>query len=107
MGWWRNERGKREVGRGKGRSRAPFLLILDRLTTRIKFELGRQRRRGTMGRIILGVVLASVAMFFWGFLYWGINPLPYQTWKKAPNDEAVQSALMATLPESGIYHVPT
>ena len=30
-----------------------------------------------MKRLVSGVLLATIAAFFWGFLYWGANPLPY------------------------------
>ena len=30
-----------------------------------------------MGKNILGVILAALAMFTWGFIYWGASALPY------------------------------
>lgn len=59
-----------------------------------------------MGRLVLGVVAATLAVYFWGFLYWGLNPLPYQAWKVAPDDAAAQQALRDAFPESGTYYVP-
>ena len=61
-----------------------------------------------MGRLLIGIILASVAMFAFGFAYWGpLNPLPYSAWKQTPNDAAAQSALRSHFPEEGTYFVPT
>ena len=60
-----------------------------------------------MGRTILGIVLAAVAVFFWGFLYWGLNPLPYSSWKQSTGDEAAQAALRQHFPEDGTYFIPS
>lgn len=54
----------------------------------------------------LGVILASVALFFWGFLYWGLSPFPYQAWKQSSDDEAAQKTLLEWFPENGAYFVP-
>lgn len=58
-----------------------------------------------MGKTILRILLAAVAMFFWGFLYWGMNPLPYQSWQQA-DDTAAQEALRELFPTPGAYFVP-
>jgi hypothetical protein len=57
-------------------------------------------------RALVGVLLATLAMYFFGFLFWGATTLPYRTWKIAPDDEAAQRALLTHFPESGTYHVP-
>jgi hypothetical protein len=54
----------------------------------------------------LGVILASVALFLWGFLYWGLSHFPYQAWKRSSDDEAAQKALLELFPEDGTYYVP-
>jgi hypothetical protein len=59
-----------------------------------------------MKRIILGIVLATIACYFFGFLYWGLNPLPYTSWKHTSNDEAAGQALLEHFPESGTYYIP-
>ena len=59
-----------------------------------------------MKRLVLGVVLAALAMFFWGFLYWGLNPIPYTSWKKSTDDVAAGEALRRYFPESGTYYIP-
>lgn len=58
-----------------------------------------------MFRSVVRVLLAAVAMYFWGFLYWGISPIPYQSWLQA-DDEAAQTALRELFPEPGTYYVP-
>ncbi len=60
-----------------------------------------------MKRLLLGIVLATLAMFAWGMLYWGANPLPYTTWKHATDDVAAGKALLAYFPENGTYYVPS
>jgi hypothetical protein len=60
-----------------------------------------------MGRTILGIVLAAVAVFFWGYLFWGLNPLPYTSWKQSTGDEAAQAALREHFPEDGTYFIPS
>ena len=59
-----------------------------------------------MGKNILGVILAALAMFTWGFIYWGASPLPYQSWKHTNDDEAAGQALLEHFPESGTYYLP-
>ncbi len=58
-----------------------------------------------MTRPAARIVLAAIAAFFWGFLFWGVSPLPYQSWRQA-DDAAAQAALREIFPERGVYHVP-
>ena len=58
-----------------------------------------------MLRTGMRVLLAAVAIYFWGFLFWGVNPLPYQSWQQA-DDEAAQAALRELFPREGTYYVP-
>ena len=60
-----------------------------------------------MRRTILGVMLATLAMFVWGMVYWGANPLPYRSWKSAANDEMAQHLMREQFPEVGTYFVPS
>src|SRR5688572_22181231 len=60
-----------------------------------------------MRRTALGIVLATLAMFVWGTVYWGANPFPYRTWKAAVNDEAAQRLLREQFPGVGTYFVPS
>lgn len=59
-----------------------------------------------MGRILLGVILAAVAAFFWGFLYFGASGVPYQSWKSPADHDAASKVLLEHFPERGIYSVP-
>lgn len=59
-----------------------------------------------MKRFALGVLLAALAMFVWGMLYWGVNPLPYTTWKRSTDDVAAGQALLKYFPENGTYYIP-
>ena len=59
-----------------------------------------------MKQRVIGIVLATVAVYFWGFLYWGISPVPYTAWKQTNGDEAAQKALLEHFPESGTYYLP-
>jgi hypothetical protein len=59
-----------------------------------------------MKRFYLGVVLAALAMFVWGMVYWGANPLPYTAWKHATDDVAASQALLQYFPENGTYYIP-
>ena len=59
-----------------------------------------------MKRIVPGILLATIAAYFLGFLYWGLNPLPYSVWKRTNDDQAAQQALREHFPESGTYYLP-
>lgn len=55
----------------------------------------------------IAIVLATVSMYVWGFLYWGgANPLPYQSWKQTKDDVAAGKALLEHFPETGTYYLP-
>jgi hypothetical protein len=58
-------------------------------------------------RTILGIILATIACYFFGFLYWGLNPLPYTSWERTPDDEAAGQALLEHFPTSGTYYIPS
>lgn len=53
--------------------------------------------------VILG---AASAMYIWGMLYWGANPLPYKSWHQATDDIAAGTALRRHFPETGTYYIP-
>jgi hypothetical protein len=59
-----------------------------------------------MKRTALGIALASLAMYVWGFLFWGLSGLGYKSWKATTHDPAAQRALLDHFPESGTYYVP-
>ena len=58
-----------------------------------------------MKRLLVGTTLAAVAMFFWGFVYWGVLPFPWTIIAAAPDEVALTRAL-GELPESGAYVLP-
>jgi hypothetical protein len=55
---------------------------------------------------LIGVALATVAVYMWGFAYWGATTIPYGPLKASANDPAVQAALLEHFPETGAYLVP-
>ena len=59
-----------------------------------------------MKRQIIGVVLATLAVYMWGFLYWGASTIPYSAWQATNDDAAAGKALLEHFPVSGTYYVP-
>jgi hypothetical protein len=59
-----------------------------------------------MGRVLVGIVLATVIVYFWGFLYWGASSVPYSAWQESADDAAAGQALLDHFPESGVYYIP-
>jgi hypothetical protein len=59
-----------------------------------------------MKSVVIGSAIAAIALFFWGFLFWGATTLPYQAMKPVPDLPALQVALKAALPETGVYLLP-
>jgi hypothetical protein len=58
-------------------------------------------------RKILAIFVAAVAVFVWGFLFWGATRLPYQAWKAAADDAAAQQAIREHFPSNGVYALPS
>ena len=59
-----------------------------------------------MIRLLLGVFVASLALFLFGFLYWGLNPLPYTAWSLPQDEPRAIEALRLHFPQRGTYFVP-
>lgn len=59
-----------------------------------------------MRSFVTGIVLATLALYAWGMIYWGANPLPYTSWKRVVDDRAAQSVLREQFPETGTYYLP-
>lgn len=59
-----------------------------------------------MKSTVLGVALATVVVYLWGFLYWGAATLPYNAWNETSDDVAAGQALLEHFPESGVYYIP-
>ena len=59
-----------------------------------------------MTKQLIGIVLATVAIFMWGFVYWGLMSAPYAPLKATNGDEAAGQALLEHFPSMGMYLMP-
>ena len=60
-----------------------------------------------MKKFLLAPFLAALAVFFLGFLYWGLPPhLPYKALGTVADDSATALALGKMFPTSGAYVIP-
>jgi hypothetical protein len=59
-----------------------------------------------MKKTIIGVAAAVVALYVFGFLYWGLGPYRTLVWKHADDDGAAGKALREHFPKNGTYYVP-
>jgi len=59
-----------------------------------------------MLKFVTGSLLAALALFFFGFVYWTMSPAGDAAMLQADDDAAVQAALSSVLTESGSYYVP-
>lgn len=60
-----------------------------------------------MKKFVLAPALAALALFAWGFLFWGaFHHLPYQALASLPNEAAAAEALEKIFPATGTYLVP-
>ena len=57
-------------------------------------------------RIVIGILLAALAAYVWGFLYWGLSGPAYSAWQTLEDDEAVMTVLRENFPRNGTYYVP-
>ncbi len=57
-------------------------------------------------KTILGSLVTGLVLFVFGFLYWAINPLPYNTWNEVEDPAAAQKQAQALFPEDGLYFLP-
>jgi len=57
-----------------------------------------------MKKLILGSFLASLALFFWGFIYYGISGIPYNF--LGQSSDAVALSLKESFPADGTYLFP-
>ena len=58
-----------------------------------------------MKQLLLGSLLAAVALFIWGAVFW-MSPLSNSVLAKVQDDEAAGQALLEHFPESGTYVIP-
>jgi ornithine decarboxylase len=61
---------------------------------------------GGMSRVLTGSVIAGIAVFLWGFVFWGMMPLAYSSLSRTADDAAAGRALAEHLPRTGTYLVP-
>lgn len=61
-----------------------------------------------MKKTIIGVIVTTLVLFVWGFLFWGqvLHSIPYESWKQTGDDGQAQEMLEKTFPETGTYYVP-
>lgn len=59
-----------------------------------------------MKRFILGTLIAAVAGFVWGAVFW-MSPLPNNTIGQAKSDTLLGAELKLTLNETGVYYLPS
>jgi hypothetical protein len=60
-----------------------------------------------MKKFVLAPALAALAMFFWGFLYWGApHHLPYKSLGHLQDETAAANALSQIFPATGAYLIP-
>ncbi|MEY2881056.1 MAG: hypothetical protein RLZZ15_3436, partial [Verrucomicrobiota bacterium] len=60
-----------------------------------------------MKKFLLGPALAALAMFMWGFIYWGTpHHLPYRALNAVPDQGETAAAIGKLLPASGAYLLP-
>jgi hypothetical protein len=59
-----------------------------------------------MTKQLIGVVLGTVAIFLWGFVYWGLMSAPYAPLKATNGDDAARQALLEHFPATGMYLIP-
>ena len=58
-------------------------------------------------RTLLGVIIAAIATFLWGFLFWGASTLSYASWSATEDDAKTQAVLTELFPNPGYYSVPS
>ena len=58
-----------------------------------------------MKRTVIGCLLATVAIFIWGAVFW-MSPLPYSVVGKVSDDAAVGKSLLQLFPATGTYFLP-
>lgn len=54
-------------------------------------------------KLSLGILVTTVVLFVFGFLYWAANPLPSQSLNAVPDSDAAASAVREQFPATGMY----
>ena len=61
-----------------------------------------------MKKFLLAPALAALAIFVWGFIYWGLpHYLPYKSLGQVTDDSATALAIGKMFPASGAYLIPS
>jgi len=59
-----------------------------------------------LARVTVGSLLAAVALFLWGWVFWGILPFSKTMVRPIPNGATVTKTLKENIPETGVYFYP-
>ncbi|HEY2290257.1 MAG TPA: hypothetical protein VGM86_06085 [Thermoanaerobaculia bacterium] len=59
-----------------------------------------------MRKILIGSLLAAIAVFIWGFLYWNVFPLKNNVFTPVPDERGLAQELGRYLSSSGAYAIP-
>lgn len=59
-----------------------------------------------MKRLGVGILIATVVVYMWGFLFWGASLIPYGAWTATADDVAAGHGLLEHFPQRGTYFVP-
>lgn len=59
-----------------------------------------------MIRAVVGISAATLAVYLWGFVFWGVSGLPYGAWKSVDDEDAVGQVLKEHFPTDGVYAIP-
>jgi hypothetical protein len=57
-------------------------------------------------RTIIGIAIAALVLFVWGFVYWGLMPYGKYIWKPVKDDDASAQAMRDLFPQNGTYFFP-
>ena len=59
-----------------------------------------------MIRYLIGSLVSAMVLFFWGFVFWGLSPIPYMFMHRFNDQGEVAKTLERNAPESGAYYLP-
>lgn len=59
-----------------------------------------------MSKVVIGCVLAALAIQVWAILYWAVSPLPFRFMRPLPDEVRVVALLSEKITENGMYRFP-
>ena len=59
-----------------------------------------------MKNFVIGVLLATLAVFAWGFIYWGASGVPYRSLTEVSDVDGTREAMETLFPSDGVYYIP-